>query len=302
MTTFAVAGIQMAAPVDDNLDRIRSRIEAALSRFPWVQMIVFGELGVFGPRPSTAQTMPGPAENYLAALAKKHGIWLIPGSMYELADDKIYNTAPVFDPNGDVVVRYRKIYPFLPYERGVEAGNTCTTFDVPNVGRFGISICYDMWFPETTRTLAWMGAEVIIHPTLTNTIDRELELPIARSSAIVNQCYFVDINSTGELAYGKSIVLGPEGEVLHTADRGEEIIPVVLDFERVRRVRREGTLGLGQPLKSFRDNAITYPQYITRESSRSRYLRSLGPLELPMRDRGKALTESSEPLNGRRHR
>jgi transcriptional regulator with PAS, ATPase and Fis domain len=54
-----------------------------------------------------------------------------------------------------------------------------------------------MWFPETTRTLAWMGAEVVIHPTMTNTIDRDLELAIARTNAAVNQCWFVDVNCAG---------------------------------------------------------------------------------------------------------
>ena len=70
-------------------------------------------------------------------------------------------------------------------------------FDVPSVGRFGVSNCYDMWFPETTRTLAAMGAEVILHPSMTNTIDRDVELAIARTNAAINQCYFFDINVAG---------------------------------------------------------------------------------------------------------
>ena len=81
----------------------------------------------------------------------------------------------------------------------VARGNRHTVFDIPDVGRFGVSICYDMWFPETTRTLAWMGAEVILHPSLTNTIDRDVEISIARASAATNQCYFVDLNCSGRL-------------------------------------------------------------------------------------------------------
>jgi predicted amidohydrolase len=82
-------------------------------------------------------------------------------------------------------------------------------FDVPGAGRIGISICYDMWFPETTRTLAAMGAEVILHPTMTDTIDREVELAIARSAAATNQLYFFDINGVGDGGTGRSIVVDP---------------------------------------------------------------------------------------------
>ncbi|WP_199899212.1 carbon-nitrogen hydrolase family protein [Sneathiella glossodoripedis] len=166
MTTFAVAGIQMEAPFGDNLDAMSREIDIVMARFPWVEMIMFGELCAFGPSLQAAQSMPGPAEEHFCSLARKHGIWLIPGSMYELLDDKIYNTSPVIDPSGNVVTRHRKIYPFQPYEEGVEGGLEHTVFDVPNVGRFGVSICYDSWFPETSRALVSLGAEVILHPTL----------------------------------------------------------------------------------------------------------------------------------------
>ena len=122
----------------------------------------------------------------------------MPGSIYERDGDRIYNTAPVIDPDGKVVARHRKIYPFLPYERDVACGDAHTVFDIPDVGRFGVSICYDMWFPETTRALAWMGAEVILHPSLTNTVDRDVEIAIARASAATNQCYFIDLNCAGQ--------------------------------------------------------------------------------------------------------
>ncbi len=96
----------------------------------------------------------------------------------------VYNTTSVIDPQGEVVRRFRKLFPFRPYERDVAGGSEFCVFDVPAVGRFGVSICYDMWFPETTRTLVAMGAEVILHPTMTDTIDRDVELSIARASAV----------------------------------------------------------------------------------------------------------------------
>jgi predicted amidohydrolase len=102
----------------------------------------------------------------------------------------------------------------------VEAGKEFLVFDVPEVGRFGISICYDMWFPETSRTLVAMGAEVILHPSMTDTIDREVELSIARAIAVTNQCYFFDINGVGDGGVGSSIVVGLSGYVIHAAGGG----------------------------------------------------------------------------------
>jgi predicted amidohydrolase len=281
MNSFAIAGIQLDAINGDNLDNMTKQIDLVMKRYPWVQLIMFGELCVYGTSFNSAQAMPGSTENHFCSVAKKHNIWLIPGSMYEIDDDKIYNTAPVINPEGEVVTRHRKLYPFEPYERGVEGGQQHTVFDIPDVGRFGVSICYDMWFPETVRALAYLGAEVILHPTLTGTVDRDLELLIARSSAVTNQCYFVDINSSGSLGNGKSIVVGPEGEVIHQSDRSEEQIPVYLDLDRVEFTREYGVRGLGQPLKSFRDHKIGFPQYKSGAASES--FDRLGSLDKPSR-------------------
>ena len=200
--------------------------------------------------------------------------------MYEKKDGKIYNTSPVIDPSGKVIARFRKMFPFLPFEVSVAAGAEFVVFDVPGAGRIGISICYDMWFPETTRQLAAMGAEVILHPTLTDTIDRDVELSIVKASAAVNQCYFFDINGVGDGGCGRSIVVDPSGYVLHEADCSPQIIPVEIDFERVRRERERGLRGLGQPLKSFRDRSVSFPVY-GNDPAQNVYLHSLGPLEKP---------------------
>ena len=73
----------------------------------------------------------------------------------------------------------------MPYEAGVTPGDRFAVFDVPRVGRFGVSVCYDGWFPQTSRSLAWLGAEVIVHPTLTSSIDRDGELALARGRSSV---------------------------------------------------------------------------------------------------------------------
>jgi predicted amidohydrolase len=282
LKNFSIAGLQLALPQGDNRDRIAREVAAAVQRFPWLDMIVLPELASFGSALCAAETLPGPTEERYGALAKKLGIWLVPGSLYERDGEHIYNTAIVIDPSGNSVARYRKIYPFLPYETGVSHGTEAVVFDVPEVGRFGVSICYDQWFPEVARTLAWKGAEVILHPTLTGTMDRTQELVLAQANAIVNQCYFLDINSAGPLGNGRSIIVGPEGEVLHQAGEQNEVIPVTLDFDRVRAARTRGIKGLGQMLKSFRDTRIDFPCYAS-PSAESPSLRDLGPLTMPER-------------------
>jgi predicted amidohydrolase len=278
MTLFSIAAVQTDWQHGDNRDRLEQETALVLARFPWVRMVVFPELCSFGSGVSPAEPMPGPTESRYQALARRHGIWLIPGSMYECAGSEILNTAPVIDPQGEVVARYRKIYPFLPYEKGVASGNQFVTFDVPGVCRFGISICYDAWIPETTRALVWKGAEVIINPSMTYTIDRPQELILAQANAIANQCYFVNVNAAGGLGNGRSIIVGPEGEILHQSGEVGEQIALTIDLDRVREVRRSGTLRLGQILKSFRDTPVAFPCYRgTYEESPA--MAALGPLE-----------------------
>jgi len=283
MRRFGLAALQLELRAADNLDAIAAEIATVRRRFPWVDMVLLAELATHGVSLDRAEPMPGPTEERYRAIAREHGLWLLPGSLYERADGRVYNTAPVVDPDGKVVTRHRKIYPFLPYERGVASGDSHTVFDVPGVGRFGLSICYDMWFPETSRALAWMGAEIILHPGLTNTIDRDVEVSIARASAAVNQCYFVDLNCAGQLACGRSCVFGPGGETVHIAGTAREIIALELDLDHVTAVRERGWHGLGQPLKSFRDTDVEFPHHAPG-AHRAGAFANLGPLErLPRR-------------------
>lgn len=282
MKPFSIAGIQMrSSTAHSNVDAMKLKLDLLMNIYPWVDMVMFSELCAYGPHITHAQAVPGEFEQEMCAMAAKHGIWLLPGSIFEKRDEKIYNTATVIDPEGSVVTRYRKMFPFYPYEVGVTGGDEFCVFDVPDVGKFGVSICYDMWIPETTRTLAVMGAEVILHPTLTGTIDREIELSIARASAATNQCYFFDINGLDAGGSGRSIVCGPEGRVIYQADVNEEFIPIEINLEKVRRSRELGVLRLGQPMKSFRDRPVEFDVYTP--GMKHPYLESLGPLIKPQR-------------------
>jgi predicted amidohydrolase len=283
MTPFSIAGIQMHIGHHNNVEAMGQRLDLLMHLYPWVEMVLFSELAPFGATLQLAQTLPGPAEEAFQEMAKKHQVWLLPGSMFEKRDGLIYNTTPVINPAGEVIQRYSKMFPFYPYEEGVTAGDEFCVFDVPEVGRFGVSICYDIWFPETTRTLAAMGAEVILHPVMTTYIDRDVDIVMARAAAASNQCYVFDINGLSAGGNGQSVVIDPSGRTLHHAGSHEEYMPLEIDLDQVRRQRERGIRSLGQPLKSFRDRAVDFSVYDA--AGDSSYLDSLGELKKPQRER-----------------
>ncbi|HZJ09816.1 MAG TPA: carbon-nitrogen hydrolase family protein [Trueperaceae bacterium] len=291
---FGIAGVQLAvAPWDPDatFEKIAAITRRIAQGFPWVGMVVFHELAASGlvqfdrlPSPEewarVRAPIPGPLTDRLCALAKSEGLWLVPGSLYESDGERLYNTAIVISPDGEITARYRKMFPWYPFEAETTPGSEYCVFDVPDVGRFGLSICYDMWFPETVRTLAWMGAEVILHPTMTPTQDRELELVLSRAHAITNQVYFVDVNGVGPWGGGRSLAVDPEGRVLHEAGEAETFFTVLIEPGRVKRVREMGTLGLVQSWKQLRDAGMRFPPY-QEGGERGAVFEGLGPLATP---------------------
>ena len=283
MTPFAIAGVQMYVnALESNVDGMIQRLDILMARFPWTQMVLFSELAPFGPLDRFALPPENDALERFRQAAARHRVWLIPGSLFlkNPEDGRVYNTAVVINPEGEIIRRYAKMFPFRPYESGIAAGTEFCVFDVPEVGRFGLSICYDMWFPETTRQLTSQGVEVLLHPVLTGTTDRDAELAIARATAAQFQCYIFDVNGLGAGGVGKSCVVDPTSMVLHQSAGQEDMFPIEVDLSMVRRQRETGMKGLGQVLKSFRDRASDFSVY-DRDSGTDAYLHTLGPLEVP---------------------
>lgn len=278
MRPFAIAGIQLRGTGTDNREHLKVKVRETVLRFPWVDLIMLPELAPFGAGTRFAQSIPGELTEDVGKLAQEIKRWLLLGSMYERKDDNVYNTAVVFAPDGQIYARYRKRYPWLPYEDKIAPGTEPVVFEIPQVGHFGLSICYDMWFPETIRDLVWQGAEVILHPTLTGTIDRETEVAMAQAHAATQQCYFFDINGVGTLGNGRSVICDPHGRVLHRAGEDETILPIQLDLDEVTRSRETGVMGLGQPLKQFRDQPRNFQ---CNKPNLPSWLQQLGPLRKP---------------------
>lgn len=290
---FGIAGVQMSVVAWDEkatIAKMKQIINRIKTGFPWVQMVLFHELcpsGLvqFDEKPDIetwqriTQPIPGNISDALCEIAQKENIWLVPGSMYEQDGDKLYNTAIAISPDGDIVAKYRKLFPWYPLESETEPGNEFCVFDIPNVGRFGLTICYDMWFPEVVRALVWQGAEVILHPTMTPTSDRDLELILSQSNAIMNQCYFIDINGVGPWGGGQSLIIDPDGRILQKAGTNETILTEIIDLDKVTQTREYGTLGLAQTLKQMRDTDIEFPQY-AKAFGEGEVYRNLGTLEL----------------------
>ena len=259
MRTLSIAGLQTAPVFRDpaaTLDALRAKVAGALAAVPHVQLVLLPELHLSA-QPTlleeqstypgaVAVPVPGPLTDALGEIAKEAGIWLVAGTVFERAEDgRLHNTAPVLSPDGKLVARYRKVFPWQPHEE-CAPGESFVTFDIPEVGRVGIAICYDGNFPESCRQLAWMGAEVVLQPTLTTTSDREAELVLARANAIANQLYVVNLNAAGPAALGRSVIVDPEGLVRLQTGSGEELVTDVLDLDAVTRVRDLGTAGVSR--------------------------------------------------------
>lgn len=273
MTKVKIGCLQLQLMKSDNFELVKEKIQSF--KKDNCDIIVLSELCVGGPGASNKKYYLDNYQDKFSAIAKELDTWLVPGTFYEQIKDQVFNVAPVFNPDGAIVQKCRKNFPWLPYEKGVASSDDICVFSIDKTTKVGVHICYDLWFPETSRALALNGAEIIINPTLTPTKDRDIEQVMVQATAAQQQLFYVDINGAGEQACGKSIVCNPDGEIMHKSDDGEDRFIVELDLNHVRESRKHGIYGLGQPLKSFRDHKDFNKMYNKKDQ---KFLDSLGPL------------------------
>ncbi|MCX4904646.1 carbon-nitrogen hydrolase family protein [Streptomyces sp. NBC_00878] len=213
---------------------------------------------------SEAEPLNGPRGDTFSQLAGDLKTWLIPGSVIERGDDgALYNTALVYSPEGQLAASYRKTFPFRPVET-VAPGSGFTVFEMAGFGRVGLSVCYDAWFPEVSRHLAWMGAELVVNVVATSTNDRTQEVVLAQANAIVNQNFVASVNGAGPLGMGKSLLVDPEGRIRTQSITAEPVTLVdVIDLDTVTSVRKRGTAGVTRPWDHFQgsDTPVQLPFY-----------------------------------------
>jgi predicted amidohydrolase len=193
----------------------------------------------------------GPIQDFLSSTAKKHGIWIVGGSapLECAAPDKVRNSCLVYDDRGALAARYDKIHLFgfrmgkesYAEDRTIEPGSRVVTVDAP-FGRLGISICYDLRFPELYRTMK--GPDIILVPSaFTETTGKAHWETLIRARAIENLAYVLapaqgGRHANGRETHGDSMIVDPWGAVLDRLPRGPGVVVAGVDLRRLRSLRQ----------------------------------------------------------------
>ncbi|ABA50775.1 carbon-nitrogen family hydrolase [Burkholderia pseudomallei] len=193
----------------------------------------------------------GPIQRFLAERAKTHGIWVIGGTLPLKAPEpsRVLNTTLVFDPQGREAARYDKIHLFN-FEKGDESfdeartirpGDAVRTFDAP-FGRVGLSVCYDLRFPELYRRMGDC-AMIVVPSAFTYTTGRAHWETLLRARAVENQCYVLAAaqggkHENGRRTWGRSMLVDPWGEIVAVRDEGAGVVAGEIDPARIADVRQ----------------------------------------------------------------
>ena len=211
-----------------------------------------------------AEPIPGPSTDFFGALAKEHGIVIVASLFERRATGLYHNTAVVLERDGSIAGKYRKMhipddpayyekFYFTPGDLGFQPIDT-------SVGRLGVQVCWDQWYPEGARMMALAGAQLLIYPTAigyesSDTAEeqerqREAWTTVQRGHAVANGLPVIAVNRVGHEPdpsgqtngiqfWGSSFVCGPQGELLYRAPKDEEVVQVVeVDMARSENVRR----------------------------------------------------------------
>jgi N-carbamoylputrescine amidase len=280
-TTLPVALVQERAVIDQgrgnagaNLERIAERVAEAAKR--GARLVLLQELHngpYFCQHESVdefdlAEPVPGPTSERLGALARQHGVVIV-GSLFERRAAGLYhNTAVVLERDGSLAGRYRKMH--IPDDPGFHEKFYFTPGDLgfepidTSVGRLGVLVCWDQWYPEAARMMALAGAELLLYPTAIGwdpgddpgekSRQRDAWIASHRGHAVANGLPVLSCNRVGHEAsplaseghvgaagidfWGSSHVLGPQGEFLAEAGGEPQLLVAEVDLARSEQVRR----------------------------------------------------------------
>ena len=254
-----VAAVQLGSQgdVEENLARVDQRVEEASRR--GAQVVVLPEnFAYFGDeegKRTLAEDLDGagPIVRRLADRARAHALWIIAGGLPERSDDpgRPFNTCAVFAPDGRVAARYRKVHLFdVDLADGSRYRESACTMpgDAPVVVDMaglpiGLSVCYDLRFPELYRALSVRGAEALVVPAaFTLMTGKDHWHVLLRARAIEAQAYVIAAaqwgkHPRGRQTYGKSCIIDPWGDVIAQASEGEGVVTATLEPAFLTRVR-----------------------------------------------------------------
>ena len=266
-----IALIQKSRTSDIEHNRLTLGESIRMAAVKGAQLIVFQELHnslYFCQTESTdnfdlAETIPGPSTEYFSELAREFGVVLVLSLFEKRAAGLYHNTAVVIEKDGSIAGKYRKMhipddpayyekFYFTPSDLGFHPIQT-------SVGKLGVQVCWDQWYPEGARLMALQGAELLIYPTAigwesTDTDDekqRQLDAwqTVQRGHAVANGIPVVAVNRCGHEVdpsgqtngidfWGHSFVAGPQGEILAEAGTNPTMLLVDVDMKRSENVRR----------------------------------------------------------------
>jgi predicted amidohydrolase len=258
MTNFIVAAVQMTSTADKakNLDTATRLIREGASRGAKFVGLPenFSWMGPDAERAKSAEAMDGPTLARMAGVAREHKITLLAGSILETGGPggRLHNTSALFGPDGTRLAVYRKIHLFdvdiqdgarYRESEAVAPGTDVVTAETP-LGRIGLSICYDLRFPELYRELSKRGAVLLTVPSaFTLMTGKDHWEVLLRARAIENLSYVVAPAQYGQhserrTTYGRAMIVDPWGLVVARASDGEGLAIGAFDLELLNRVRR----------------------------------------------------------------
>jgi deaminated glutathione amidase len=257
---FLAAAVQLTSTSDQaaNWESARSLVERAARQ--GASFVATPEntnyLGPHEEKARRAEPLDGPTASRFAELARRLGIHLLLGSFNERSDDpgRCWNTSVLFGPDGDILATYRKIHLFdvdVPGGVRFAESDTCrpggdvVVAETP-LGRLGLSICYDLRFPELYRRLVDAGAEVLLAPSaFTLATGKDHWEPLLRARAIETQCWLIAPAQHGRHddrglshTWGHAMIVDPWGLPVATAPDGPGLALAEVDLERVGKVRQ----------------------------------------------------------------
>ena len=257
MTQFTVAVAQLDSRNDkhQNVQRMLSFIDEAVKQD--ADLVAFPEMATYMGDASqysiVAEEFPGPTTNALAEKARDHSLYVHTGSFFESIPDssRVYNTSGIIGPDGDLLDIYRKTHLFdingeVEYQESdtVASGDRITTIKT-EIATFGLSICYDLRFPQLYRSLAMQGADVLFVPAaFTLHTGKDHWESLLRARAIENQTYVVAPGQIGDKpnsihTYGKSLVVDPWGNVIAKASDQEKMFTATIDLDYLEETRNQ---------------------------------------------------------------
>ena len=253
---IALVQLDATADVDANIDRaadLATQAAAGGARLVALPEYLHYRGDDDGFRASAAP-IPGPFTDAFAAVARRRDVWILAGSVAETSSSpaRPYNTSVLIAPDGSIAATYRKIHLFdVAVDAGpvdtesarVSAGDTPVVADVDGT-KLGLTVCYDLRFPELYRTLALAGAEILAVPAnFTERTGRDHWEVLLRARAIENGAWVIAPGQAGgpagQPAFGRSMVIDPWGTLIAQASDGVGIVHAEVDTDRVASVRRQ---------------------------------------------------------------